>query len=70
MTEIEQQRKIRHRLAILRHAREVTGSVSKSCRYYGISRPTFYKRLRRYEKHGEQGLRNGSSRPHHITRAT
>ena len=33
MTEIEQQRKIRHRLAVLRHAQEVTGSVSKTCRY-------------------------------------
>ncbi len=32
MTEIEQQRKIRHRLAVLRHYQEVTGSVSKTCR--------------------------------------
>jgi transposase InsO family protein len=70
MTEIEQQRKIRHRLAVLRHAQEVTGSVSKTCRYYGISRPTFYKWQHRYEEHGEQGLRDGSSRPHHIPHAT
>ena len=27
MTEQEQQRKIRHRLGVLRHAEEVTGSV-------------------------------------------
>lgn len=70
MTEIEQQRKIRHRLAVLRHAQEVTGSVSKTCRYYGISRPTFYKWLHRYEEHGEDGLRDGSSRPHHVPHAT
>ena len=70
MTEIEQQRKIRHRLAVLRHAQEVTGSVSKTCRYYGISRPTFYKWLHRYEAHGEDGLRDGSSRPHHVPHAT
>jgi hypothetical protein len=70
MTEIEQQRKVRHRLAVLRHAQEVTGSVSKTCRYYGISRPTFYKWLHRYEAHGEDGLRDGSSCPHHMPNAT
>jgi transposase InsO family protein len=70
MTEIEQQRKIRHRLAVLRHYREVTGNVAKTCRYYGISRPTFYKWLHRFEEHGEQGLRDGSSCPHHIPHAT
>jgi hypothetical protein len=32
MSEHEQQRKIRHRLAVWRHAQEVTGSVSKICR--------------------------------------
>jgi hypothetical protein len=41
MDEREQQRKVRHRLAVLRHAAEVTGNVSATCRYYGISRPTF-----------------------------
>jgi transposase InsO family protein len=63
MTEQEQQRKVRHRLAILRHAAEVTGNVAATCRYYGISRPTFYKWLRRYEELGEAGLRDGSRRP-------
>ena len=64
MGEREQQRKVRHRLGILRHAEEVTGNVSATCRYYGISRPTFYKWLHRYEELGEAGLRDGSSRPH------
>ena len=63
MDEREQQRKIRHRLAVLRHAEEVTGNVAATCRYYGISRPTFYKWLRRYEEFGEEGLRDRSSRP-------
>ena len=56
MTEIEQQRKIRHRLAVLRHAQEVTGSVSKTCRYYGISRPTFSEggRRQRLERGGRR----------------
>jgi hypothetical protein len=40
MDEREQQRKIRHRLAMIRHAEEVTGNVALTCRYYGISRPT------------------------------
>jgi transposase InsO family protein len=66
----EQQRKIRHRLAILRHAEEITGNVAATCRYYGISRPTFYKWLHRYEELGEQGLRDGSSRPHVSPNAT
>jgi len=29
------------RLAIIRHAEEVSGSVAKTCRYYGISRACF-----------------------------
>lgn len=70
MDEREQQRKIRHRLAVLRHAEEVTGNVSATCRCFGISRPTFYKWLHRYEELGEEGLRDGSSRPHHSPLAT
>ena len=51
MTERELARGAARRLAVIRHAQEVTGSVSKTCRYYGISRQ-FYKWLRRYEEHG------------------
>src|SRR5437588_411246 len=70
MDDREQQRKIRHRLAVLRHAEEVTGSVAATCRYYGISRPTFYKWLHRYEDHGEEGLRDRSSAPFHCPHQT
>jgi transposase InsO family protein len=70
MDEREQQRKIRHRLAVLRHAEEVTGNVAATCRYYGISRPTFYKWRERFEEHGEAGLRDGSSRPLNSPNAT
>ena len=31
---------VKHRLAVLRHAEEVTGNVAMTCRYYGISRQT------------------------------
>jgi len=51
--EQEQQRKIRHRLAVLRHAEEVSHDVSATCHYCGISRPTFYKRLHQFEELGE-----------------
>jgi transposase InsO family protein len=70
MDDREQQRKVRHRLAVLRHAEEVTGSVSATCRYYGISRQCFYKWRRRYEDEGEAGLRDRSSAPFHSPNAT
>jgi transposase len=70
MDEREQQRKIRHRLAVLRHAEEVSGNVSATCRYYGISRQCFYKWTRRYDELGEEGLRDGSSRPLRSPNAT
>jgi transposase len=65
MDEREQQRKVRHRLAVLRHAEEVTGSVAATCRYYGITRQCFYKWRRRFEDEGESGLRDRSSAPLH-----
>jgi transposase InsO family protein len=64
MTEREQERHVRHRLAMIRHADEVSGNVALTCRYYGISRQAFYKWRRRYEELGEEGLRDRSSRPH------
>ena len=62
MDEREQQRKIRHRLAVLRHAEEVTGNVAATCRYYGISRQVFYKWRRRFEEHGEEACATGRRR--------
>jgi transposase InsO family protein len=70
MDDRDQQRKIRHRLAVLRHAEEVTGNVSATCRYYGISRQCFYKWKRRYDDLGEAGLRDGSSVPLHSPNQT
>jgi transposase-like protein len=71
MTEKEQQRLVRHCLAIIRHAEEVTGNVSQTCRYFGITRQTFYRWLRRYEQrsarvtkvvHAQLGFSDGFSR--------
>jgi transposase-like protein len=65
VTERELSRIAAHRLAVLRHAKEVSGNVSKTCRYYGITWQGFYKWQRRYAQLGGAGLRDRSSRPHH-----
>lgn len=70
MTEREHQRLVNHRLAVIRHAEEVTGNVAQTCRYFGITRQTFYVWLRRYQEKGLEGLRDKSRRPHHSTNAT
>ena len=60
MTERELNRGAQRRLAILRHAEEVSLNVAATCRYYGISRHTFYNWRRRYEQKGVAGLRERS----------
>jgi len=59
----EDQREIRRKLRILEHA-EVTGDVSKTCRYFGIGRASFYRWRRAYQSQGEAGLANKRSVPH------
>lgn len=68
--EQQQDRQARWRLAILRHAEEISGNVAQTCRYYGISRTRFYIWQRRYQEEGLAGLRDRSSRPHHSPTAT
>jgi transposase InsO family protein len=70
MTERELARGAARRLAIIRHAQEVTGNVSATCRYFGITRQAFYIWLRRYEELGLEGLRDRSRRPHVSPNAT
>ena len=70
MTEKELARGAARRLAIIRHAQEVTGNVSLTCRYFGITRQAFYIWLRRYEEHGLDGLRDRSRRPRTSPNAT
>ena len=64
MTEQQLARMAKRRLAILRHAEEITGNVALTCRYYGISRQIFYTWKRRFDAHGLDGLRDRSHRPH------
>jgi transposase InsO family protein len=70
VTEQQLLRMAKRRLAILRHAEEITGNVSLTCRYYGISRQVFYKWRRRYDEHGLDGLRDRSHRPQVSPNAT
>ena len=52
------------------HAEEITGNVSLTCRYYGISRQCFYPWRRRYDAHGLDGLQDRSHRPQPQRNAT
>lgn len=56
------QRVISRKLRILKHAQE-TGNVSKTCRYFGISRTSFYDWKKVYEQTGEAGLINSKPCP-------
>jgi transposase len=70
MATTAQDRQVKHRLAILRHAEEVTGNVAMTCRYNGITRQSFYVWKRRYEELGDEGLKDRSRRPKLSPRAT
>jgi transposase InsO family protein len=70
VTEQQLARMAKRRLAVLRHAEEITGNVALTSRYYGISRQCFYTWRRRYDAHGLDGLRDRSHRPHISPNAT
>jgi len=53
---------ISRKLKILKHAKEIR-NVSKTCRYFGICRETFYSWKRIYDKTGELGLINSKPCP-------
>jgi transposase InsO family protein len=70
MTKSEQARLTAWRLKILRHATESTRGVARTCRHFGISRPTFYKWKQRFEADGATGLCDRSRRPQRSPRST
>jgi len=59
---------VRLRLRWIEHYEQITKKVAPTCRYFGISRGTFYLWYHRYLSLGEEGLRDKSSRPHKIKR--
>lgn len=70
MSEKEINRRADRRLAVIRHAQEVSFNVAATCRYYGITRQSYYTWLRRYEEKGLAGLRELSRAPHTSPNAT
>ena len=48
-------REVRRRLSVLAHARQ-TGNVSKTCRFFGISRDTYYEWRRAHRTGGVAAL--------------
>jgi transposase InsO family protein len=56
------QRDIKRKLRVLNYAKDI-GNVSKTCRYFGISRETFYLWKRAYERFGEKALINSKPCP-------
>lgn len=60
MTQAE--RDVRRKLRVLDHARE-SGNVSQTCRYFGISRESFYQWKRAYASKGDAGLINSKPCP-------
>jgi transposase len=58
------------RWKILQTAIDGSRTVAQTCRYFGISRKTFYKWRRRYAIHGEAGLSDRPRTPQRSPRAT
>jgi transposase InsO family protein len=61
----EQERKARARLRVLHHYEQVTRNVSRTCRFFGISRTLFYRWRDRYRQKGLPGLQDGARGPRH-----
>ena len=70
MTKAEQARLVGWRLKFLQRAGDGPRCVARTCRYFGISRKTFYKWKRRHATHGAAGVGDRSRRPHQSPRAT
>ena len=51
------QRDIKRKLSILRHA-SLIGNIAKTCRFFGVSRQTFYQWRQAYQSGGESALVN------------
>ena len=61
----KESRALDERREFLRSWTKQQESLSELCRRHGISRPTAYKLIKRYEKEGEAALEERSRAPHH-----
>ena len=60
----------RWRMGIMHHYKELSHNLTKTCRYFGISRYAFYRWRTRYLDLGEQDLLDRSRRPNRSPRET
>ena len=63
------ERETRRRKRILEHAR-ITRNLIKTCRYFGVSRSTFYLWRRAYQAQGDAGLIKKKPIPHQMPNQT
>ena len=61
------QRDIKRKLRVLNFAQEIR-NISKTRRYFGISRQTYYEGKQAYAQYGEKGLINSKPCPENPTR--
>lgn len=61
---------VEQRLQFVLRVRKEEVSIAQACREFGISRPTAYKWLERYDEHGLDGLEDRSRAPGHIPHKT
>jgi transposase len=62
--------KVEQRLKFVTRVRQENISIAKACREFGISRPTGYKWLKRYDAEGLDGLEDRSRAPDEIPHKT
>jgi len=66
----ELSREARTRLKWMEHYRKNGRNASLTCRYFGISRQTFYRWFRRYDPHDLSTLEDRSHRPRRVRKPT
>ena len=70
MTKAEHLRLVTWRFKILQHAEAESRSVAQTCRYFGISRKTYYKWQGRFRSLGQAGLSDRPRAAHRCPMAT
>lgn len=63
-------REAKRRLTVIRWHEAHGKRVSLTARHFGLSRSTVYDWLRRYERNGVRGLKDGSRRPRNVRQPT
>jgi hypothetical protein len=54
-----QERKVKAKLCMLQHAKPVSGNISQTCRFFGVSRSLYYVWNQRYGNKGSHGRKYG-----------